>query len=102
AGPVEVAFDDGVRADGPGAAAFLFEGDVEIGEDVEAEGVGGANGGALLGPAAAGGAFDVDVPGGGGVEAVLVEFEVVDHRGRQGYPAGAAGRHLTGAGHLAA
>lgn len=83
-GPVEVAFEGEVFWDAPFAGGGLEEGEVEVGEEVEAEGIGGADGGAFFGPAAACGAFDVDVAGRGGVEEVLAEFVVVDHGGGRG------------------
>jgi len=63
--------NDIVFADGPVAGGGLDEGKRRVGEDVEAEGVGGADGRTFFGPPFAGAAFDVDVAGGLQVEEVV-------------------------------
>jgi len=87
AGIIEIAFDDGVGADGP-VAALEGEGDVEIGEQVKAKSVGGADGRAFFGPAFALAALDVNVLGGLGREKIVAEFEVEELGGQRMSPGG--------------
>jgi hypothetical protein len=77
-GEIKITGQNDIGFDGPESGA-LRERDVEIGQDVEPETIGGADGRAMLGPTLAGWALDVDILCRLGIEEVLSEFEVVEH-----------------------
>src|SRR5208282_3630660 len=74
----EIAVDDDIADDSP-VAAGLYEGEIEIRQEIETERISRSDGGALLGPAAAGDSLDVNFPGRLRSEQVLAEFKVMNH-----------------------